>query len=57
MSAKERVIAQIQHRETDVIPYTLGFEGDVAERLDTHYGRPHWRNRLDNAILHVPGPD
>jgi uroporphyrinogen decarboxylase len=50
---KERVIAQIEHRETDSVPYTLSFEGDVAERLDEHYGGPHWRDVLDPHIRHV----
>jgi uroporphyrinogen decarboxylase len=54
MTPKERVIAQIQHKETDGIPYTLGFEGDVAERLDEHYGSSDWRDKLDPHIRHVP---
>jgi uroporphyrinogen decarboxylase len=54
---RERVIAQIQHRETDVLPYDLGFEGDVAEQLDAYYGTVTWRTRLDNAIRHVPGAE
>jgi uroporphyrinogen decarboxylase len=49
-------LAQIAHRETRPVPYTLGFEGDVAERLDAHYGSARWRALLDNAIRHVPGP-
>jgi uroporphyrinogen decarboxylase len=49
------VIAQIHHQETDFIPYTIGFEGDVAERLDAYYGGDAWRSRIDNAIRHVPG--
>jgi len=53
MTPKERVIAQIEHRETDFIPYTLGFEGDVAERLDAYYGGPGWRDKLDPHIRHV----
>lgn len=56
LTQKERVIAQIQHRETDHIPYTLAFEGDVAERLDAYYGTPFWRDLLDNAIRSVPIP-
>ena len=54
---KERVIAQIQHQETDFIPYTLGeFEGDIPQRLDRYYGSPDWRQRIDEAIRGVPGP-
>ena len=44
LSLKEQVIAQIQHQETETIPYTLDFEGDVAARLDAYYGSPAWRS-------------
>ena len=53
---RERVIAQIQHRETDPLPYTLSFEGDVAERLDAHYASDRWRFLVDNAIVRLPPP-
>jgi uroporphyrinogen decarboxylase len=54
LSPKEQVIAQIQHRETETIPYTLAdFEGDVAARLDAYYGSPAWRSRIDNAIRYI----
>ena len=56
MIPKERVIAQLKHRETECIPYAhLDFEGDVAERLDGHYGGAAWRERICNHIRHVPG--
>jgi len=54
---RERVLAQINHRETDYVPYTIRFEGDVPERLDVHYGSDVWRNSIDNAIRRLPGPD
>jgi uroporphyrinogen decarboxylase len=57
ITPKQRVIAQIQHQETDTIPYTLDFEGDVAGRLDAHYGGIAWRKLLDNAIRFVPRPN
>jgi hypothetical protein len=53
---KDLVLAQIHHQETDTIPYTIGFEGDVAERLDVYYGSDAWRNSIDNAIQGVPVP-
>ncbi|MHB0856753.1 MAG: uroporphyrinogen decarboxylase family protein [Anaerolineae bacterium] len=52
---RERVITQIRHQETDYIPYTLGWEGDVAEQLDAYLGSSAWRNKLDNAIHGVQG--
>jgi uroporphyrinogen decarboxylase len=57
LSKRELVYRQIAHQETAPIPYTLGWEGDVGERLDAHYGSDSWRTRLDNAIRHVPTPN
>ena len=57
MTPKDLVLAQINHEETGPIPYTLGFEGDVAERLDDYYGDDGWRDLLDNAVQHVPTPN
>jgi len=58
MTPKEQVIAQIEHRETDPIPYTLTFDeaGHFEERLDAYFGDATWREALDNAIRHVPQP-
>jgi len=46
MTPRDIVKAQIAHQETTVVPYTLSFEGDVAERLDAHYGGADWREKL-----------
>ncbi|MDH7568441.1 MAG: hypothetical protein QHJ73_02475, partial [Armatimonadota bacterium] len=46
MSPREIVRAQIEHRETDPVPYTLGMEPEVAARLDAYFGHPGWRERL-----------
>jgi len=56
-SQKDRVLAQIHHQETDFIPYTFQYEGNVAEQLDAFYGSDEWRRRIDNAIRHIPGPN
>ena len=61
MTPKERVIAQIEHRETDFIPYTLLFEGGsseaiengVLERVNVHYGNDSWQSKLNNHIVPV----
>jgi uroporphyrinogen decarboxylase len=39
------------------VPYTLGFEGDVAERLDAHFGSSTWRERLIPYIVGVGAVD
>ena len=50
--SRSRVIAQIEHRETQPLPYVLTFERgyDIEEQLDAYYGTDHWRMSLDNAI-------
>lgn len=53
---RELVINQIQHHETQPIPYVLGVEDEVALQLDERWGSPDWRNRIDNAIAHIPMP-
>ncbi len=57
LTPRERVIAQIAHQETDYLPYTLGWEGDVDERLDAHYGSTAWRVLVDQSIRHIPTPN
>ena len=57
LTPRDLILAQIHHQETDHVPYTLRFEGDVAERLDTHYGSDTWRSLIDNAIRRLPGPE
>ena len=53
MKPRDVVLEQIGHKETRPVPFTLGFEGDVAERLDGHYGGQEWRQRLTPYIVHV----
>ena len=43
MTPREIVLEQIQHHPTNPVPYTLEFEGDVAERLTEHYGSDSWQ--------------
>lgn len=48
MTQKQRVIEQINHRATDYVPFGgLGYEGDVAERLDAYYESNRWRSLLE----------
>ena len=58
MTQKERVIAQINHEETDRVPYHLMFDpgSNIEERLDKFYGNNSWRDRVDNAIYQLPLP-
>ena len=61
MIPKERVIAQIEHEETDFIPFVLQFEEErhssvengVLESVNSCYGTA-WRDKLDNNIIEIP---
>lgn len=62
MTPKERVIAQIEHKETDFIPYTLRFEedsdkrikGGALERVNSYYGTHSLLDKLDYHVVRVP---
>ncbi len=62
MTPKERVIAQIEHKETDFIPYNLDFEEDFQRNLkcgalecvNSFYGNDSWRAKLNNHIVQIP---
>ncbi len=63
MTFKERVIAQIEHKETDFIPYNLSFEEDgdknlveqgALKRVNSYYGDDSWRAKLNNHIVGIP---
>ncbi len=61
MIPKERVIAQIEHEETDFIPFVLQFEEErhssvengVLKSVNSCYGTA-WRDKLDNNIIEIP---
>jgi uroporphyrinogen decarboxylase len=57
MKPRDIVLESLHHRQPPTIPYTLGFEGDVSERLDAHYGGPHWRKRIVPYIVGVAAVD
>ena len=57
MTPRDQVLDAIHHRETHPVPYTLGFEGDVEQRLDAYYGDPGWRARLTSYMTTVAAVD
>ena len=57
MQPREIVLESIHHRQPPEVPYTLGFEGDVEQRLDAYYGGAHWRERLTRYIWSVAAVD
>lgn len=56
MKPRDRVIAQLRHKETDYLPYVLGFEGDVFERVCDHYGGSQWFDRIETYFTPVAIP-
>ena len=46
MTPGEIVRAQIGHRETTAVPYTLAFEEGVDACIDEHYNGNSWRDRV-----------
>jgi uroporphyrinogen decarboxylase len=57
MKPRDAVLAQIHHRDSTPVPFTLGFEESVGKRLDEYYGGPHWRSRLTPYIVGVGAVD
>ncbi|NIO14346.1 MAG: hypothetical protein GTO31_10785, partial [Xanthomonadales bacterium] len=55
MRPVERVIAQLEHRETDFVPYVLPIEEEVARRLDEYYGDDAWRDLKQDHIASAGG--
>lgn len=51
MKPRDIVLEQIHHRETPTVPYRLGIEDEVGDRLDAHYGGKEWRDRIQTFII------
>ena len=50
MRLRDIVVAQIEHRETGTVPYTLPMEEAVGDQLDSYYGNTNWRNGIKQCI-------
>jgi uroporphyrinogen decarboxylase len=57
MQYRDYVLGQIHHQDTPAVPYSMGFEGDVAERVDAYYGSQEWRSRLRPYFVGVSAVD
>lgn len=57
MKPRDIVLEQIHHRETNPIPFTLGFEGEVGERIDQYYGSTEWRQKIPHYVVQVSTVD
>lgn len=54
-SYRDIVRAQIDHIETDVVPYTMDFEGPSIERLTKHFGNEEWKKQIVPYIRIIGG--
>ena len=52
MKPRDVILEQVNHHETDPVPYTLPIGPEVGERLDEHFGGEPWRDRLIPYIAH-----
>jgi uroporphyrinogen decarboxylase len=57
MTPRDCVLDAIHHRQPAVVPYSLGFEGDIEQQLDEYYGGTDWKKRLVRFITHVSAVD
>ena len=53
MTPREIIREQICHHETVPVPYTLLYDEEVGERLDTYYGGDEWRKKIKAYLARV----
>ena len=54
MTPREIVIAQINHQETEYVPYNFRIEPDAEAILTKHYGSEEWKKKLICPIAKGP---
>lgn len=54
MTYREIVRSQIEHRETERVPYALRVENQVVEELNEYYGDSSWIDRIEPFLLRLP---
>lgn len=57
MNPRDQVLSAVGHRQPQSVPYTLGWEENVGQRLDTYYGGSQWQKRLTKYIVGVSAVD
>lgn len=59
MTHRERVIAALEHRPPDEIPYNIGFTQKMRQRMADYYGDPDFEGRLGCSltVLSTAHPD
>ena len=57
MKPKDIFKAQIEHRETATVPYTVDFDGEIDLQLDDYYGSTAWRDSIQTFRKVAAEPD
>ncbi|MDQ1327870.1 MAG: Uroporphyrinogen deCOase protein, partial [Candidatus Poribacteria bacterium] len=55
MSWRDDILAVMSHKEVRPVPFTLGIDGGIAQKMDEYYGTADWRNKLVPYIVGVGG--
>lgn len=50
MNEKQRVINSLNHKESDIIPYEIGFTIPLREKLIKYFNNPDFESGIDNHI-------
>ncbi len=53
MNCKERVIAAIQHQETDFTPYSILFTPEEKEKMAEYYADPDFEEKIGNHFAYM----
>lgn len=51
MTRRERVIAALEHREADKVPYQMDFTQQEYDKVAQYLGDPHFGKRIQNHIV------
>jgi uroporphyrinogen decarboxylase len=46
MKPRDYIISQIEHRQTDIVPYTFVCEKEVEDNMDKYYGTQDWHKKI-----------
>ena len=57
MTPRDCVLDAIHHHQPERLPYSLGFEGDVEQRLNEYYQGTAWKERLVRFFTGVQAVD
>ncbi len=50
MNNRERVIAALEHRQPDRVPYSIGFTQKMHARMAQYLGDPDFENKIENCL-------